>query len=192
MVPVLASYPSQAVDRRAEGEGICSSENMKSKNGKANPSGSMYSLLPQCICWFALCISRHRVYIRAIHPFLFLKFISFLSPCCDLLSLPTAAELSVHHQVFIFFSSLLWLLSWTLDTNACGSDAETSVGRYHKLPVLEVFFLYFIHLERRDQIIMPRSGNYPFLRRLVLLKAPLLWTGWHREVYFHKHLKVGW
>lgn len=178
MVPVLASYPSQAVDRRAEGEGICSSENMKSKNGKANPSGSMYSLLPQCICWFALCISRHRVYIRAIHPFLFLKFISFLSPCCDLLSLPTAAELSVHHQVFIFFSSLLWLLSWTLDTNACGSDAvshwsmEVQCRKVSQTASFRSVFPLFYTFRKKRSNYHAKIWQLPFLKKAGFAQGP--------------------
>lgn len=43
-VPVVASYPSWAVNKRAGEKGICSSENRKSKDGKANPLGRMYSL----------------------------------------------------------------------------------------------------------------------------------------------------
>lgn len=43
-VPVVASYLGWAVDARVGGKGIHSSENRKSKDGKTNPFGRIYSL----------------------------------------------------------------------------------------------------------------------------------------------------
>lgn len=109
----------------------------------------------------------------------------------DLLSLQTSAELRVHHLLTRFsysyhhyygYSVDPWIQISVVQTWYVAEAYKSKVGGRHKLPVLEVFSLYFLHIEKSDQIIMPRSGSYPLSRRLVLFKASLSWTGWHREV----------